>query len=118
MLNDHESAAETLNFLDSDVTMHSICDCIRLGKYNKSSNRPLLVGLSRACEVMLALSQSNKLSKRPGISIKPDVSPEERSTQSLLLKERKTLTASGTNQKNIKLLGNALFVNKQKYRII
>ena len=65
-----------------------------------------------------ALSQSHKLSERPGISIKPDLSPEERSTQSLLLKERKILIASGTEQKNIKLLGNALFVNKQKYGIV
>ena len=53
---------------------------------------------------MHALSQGHKLSKRPCIFIKPDLSPEERSVQSLLLKERKILIDSGTDRKNINYL--------------
>ena len=118
VMNDYKSAAATLNFLDSNLDTHSIRDCIRLGKYSDGRKRPLLVRLIRSCEAMHALSQGHKLSKRPGVFIKPDLSPEERSVQSLLLRERKILIDSGTDRKNIKLFGNVLFVNNQKYGVV
>ena len=117
MKNDHESAAATFNFLDSDIGTHSIRDCVRLGKYTVDRNRPLLIRLTRSNEALLALSQSHNLSKRPGIFIKPDLSPDETPIQSLLLKEQKKLIDFLIERKNIKLhvLGNTLFVNKHKY---
>ena len=75
MMNDLEAASSTLNFLVSSINKTSISDCFRLGKYNQSRNRPLLVRLTRACDAMLALSQGYKLSKQPGTFIKPDLSP-------------------------------------------
>ena len=97
------------------IGSHPIRDCVRLGNYNVDCNRALLVRLTWYYEAVLALSQSHKLSKWPGIFIKPDFFQDERSIQSLLLKERKKLIDSGTERKNIKLLGNTLFLNKQKY---
>ena len=43
MTNDHESVTAILNFLDSRLSSHSIHDCVRLGKYSDSRNRPLWV---------------------------------------------------------------------------
>ena len=79
MMNDLEAASSTLNILVSSINKTSISDCFRLGKYNQSRNRPLLVRLTRACDAMLALSQGYKLSTQPDTFIKPDLSPEERS---------------------------------------
>ena len=54
----------------------------------------------------------------PGVSIKPDLSPRERTEESLLLKERRALILSGTDRKAIKIRGSALFVNKIKYGVV
>ena len=89
-----------------------------LGKYNESHTRPILVRLTRACEVQSILSQRYKLSQSPGISIKPDLSQEERAIESLLLKERKALIVSGTERKSIRIRGSTLFVNKVKYGVV
>ena len=88
-----------LLFLDSEKGTHSIRVCVRLGKYSVDRNRPLLVLLTRSYEAVLALSQSHKLSKRPGIFIKPDLSPDKKPIQSLLLKKRKKFIDSGTERK-------------------
>ena len=115
---DLESSTATLSLVDSNITDRSIRDCFRLGKYNESHTRPILVRLTRACEVQSILSQRYKLSQSPGISIKPDLSQEERAIESLLLKERKALIVSGTERKSIRIRGSTLFVNKVKYGVV
>ena len=102
--NDHETAAAILNFLVSDIGSHSICDCFRLEKYSVDCNRPLLLRLTRPYEAVLVLSQSHELSKRPGIFIKLDFSPDERPIQSLLLKEPKKLIDSWAEWKTLNYL--------------
>jgi len=47
------------------------------------------------------------------IYIKPDLSPEERAKESILLKERWGLIQKGAERKQIKLRNGALFVDNQ-----
>lgn len=75
---DLESSTATWSVVDSNVKDCSIRDCFRLGEYEESCTQPILIRLTRACEMQSILSQRYKLSQSPGISIKPDLSPEER----------------------------------------
>ena len=54
---DLEGAGEILSSIDSLVTVNTICDCFRLGKYkeNNSRPRPLLVKLTRSSDVQSIL---------------------------------------------------------------
>ena len=49
---------------------------------------------------MLILGKRFKLSSLSGVYIKPDFSPKERATETMLLKERKLLIAAGTEKKS------------------
>ena len=117
---DLECAGEILSSIDSLVTVNTICDCFRLGKYkeNNSRPRPLLVKLSRPSDVQSILMGRKNLASRPGIGIKPDLSADDRKIESLLLKERRSLIVSGVERKNIRISGSTIYVNKQKYGII
>ncbi len=86
---------------DPVVTDTLIADSFRLGKFKDDRSRPLLVKLT-------ILMSRKKLASKPGIAIKPDLSPEERGIESLLLKERRTLIDSGVVRSVIKLSGKSL----------
>lgn len=109
---DTESVSELLNTIDTEVTSHSIQDCISLGRYSESKNRPILVKLSRTQDVSSILSRCYKLAPTPGISIKADMSREERIIESILLSERWKLITDGVTQANIRIRCNSLYVNK------
>ena len=47
--------------------------------------------------------------------VKPDLTPEEQTKQSILLKERRSLIQKGTDRKHIKLHSNSILVNNQPY---
>ena len=110
---DTESVSELLNSMDTGVTTHSIQDCIRLGRYSESKNRPILVKLSRAQDVSSILSKRYKLTSIPGISIKADMFREERITESILLSQRWKLITDGVLRANIRIRGKSLYVNKK-----
>ena len=93
---DIEAAAKLLSWLDPMVTTSLIIDSVRLGRYNEKSTRPLLVKLTRSNDVQSILMARKKLATRPKITIKPDMSAEDRRTESLLLKERRSLIDAGT----------------------
>lgn len=112
--NDMDAVADVLTSLDSMVHEHYIRDCQRLGKYLEMKHRPILVKLSRSCDVTSILSSRAKLAGRPGISIKPDMTKEERKIESILLQERRKLIQSGTTSSFIKLRGTSLYVNSKK----
>ena len=99
-----ESVTSTLQSLDPKVTEHSICDSFRLGKYDSTRHRPLLVKLASVSNI---LANRAKLASTPGITIRPDLTTQERATKSLLLKERRLLIIAGT-EKNIKIRENSL----------
>lgn len=115
---DYENACSLLSSINPLISELSICDCLRLGRYRDDRHRPVLVKLNRSCDVQSILSNRRVLSSRPGISIKPDLSPEERTIESLLLKERRSLINSGINSSCIKIRGNILFLNKNKHGTI
>ena len=71
--------------------------------------RPILVKLNRPTEVLKLLSSKESLPN--GVSFKPDQSKQQRTIESILLKERWKLIQSGTDRKVIKICYNTLLVN-------
>ena len=59
---DSEEVTNTIQKLDNTISSQSVRDCVRLGKYNTSRCRPILVTLSRSCEVSSILALRKNLS--------------------------------------------------------
>ena len=103
-----------LSSIDTSLTSASIKDFYRLGKFsasNTSSPRPILVKFLRTFEVTYVLSKRSQL-KQP-ISIKPDMSRDERASEAAFLKERWNLIQEGTDRKSIKLRNNEIYINNK-----
>ena len=92
------------------MSTFSLRDCVRLGKFNSSNTRPrpLLVKLTRIPDVDSVLYNRSNITE--GILVKPDMSRDERHKESILLKERWSLTQSGVDKKHIKIRGTKLFI--------
>ena len=113
---DLNEVTSVLSSINTNISSNSIRDCFRLGKYSTNRSRPLLVKLTRSCDVHTTLSL--RLSEFPGVFIKPDLSPKDRHTESLLLKERRNLINSGVDRRPIRLNGNYLIVNRQRFGFV
>jgi len=98
---------------DKSINPLSIRDLLRLGKYREEAKkpRPILIRLTRTLDVSLLLAKAKSLPK--GISIKPDMTREEREIESLLQKERWSIIQTGVNRKAIKIRSNKIFVNNK-----
>jgi len=92
-----------LNIIDTSIGESSISDIHRLGKFSAENSRPrpLLVKFLRALDASTVLFNRSKI-KNP-ILIKPDLIPEERKIESILLHERWNLIQQGIDHKTIKL---------------
>lgn len=104
--------------IDSSIEPNAIKDFFRLGKFKSDSNRPrpLLVKFLRSTDAINILQNKTKLSS--GIYIKPDLSPEERAKEAMLLKERHLLIQKGVDRRQIKLRNYSIFIdNKPHCRI-
>ena len=103
-----------LSDIDSSLTGASVRDFHRLGKFKPSNTRPrpLLVKLLRTFEASLILSKKDSLTSST-ISIKRDLSPEERAIENALLKERRSLIDSGIERRHIKIRGISLYVKNK-----
>ena len=115
---DHDSVVEVVQTLDSSLDQQSIRDCFRIGKYSKEKSRPILIKLARVQSVTSILSNLKKLSEDPKhrkISIKRDMSKQERQNERLLLKERYQLIEAGTSRKDLRIRGNKLLVKNEVY---
>ncbi len=112
---DMEDAGEVLSCIDPSVTEGKIKECFRLGKYNEEKSRPLLIKLLRCIDVESVLAGRSQLATRPGITIKPDLSKQERAIQNLLLKERRSLISSGVPSRSIRLRGSTILVHNKKH---
>lgn len=112
---DFSSVTEIITKVNENISPLSIRDLHRLGKYQEQSRRPrpILVKFNRAIDVSILLSNTNTLPR--GIRIKPDMNPEERQTESLLLKERWSLIQRNISRKVIKIRGNKIFVNSMPH---
>ena len=115
LVQDNKDVAHVIRKLDDSIPEHSIQDCSRLGRFSEERCRPILVKMSRSCEVSSILAQRRKLKNSPGIVIKPDLSPADRKINSILLKERWSLMKAGTSRDQIRIMGNAIFVRNTKY---
>ena len=113
-INDTKAVLNITKIIDPDFSEHSLCDCSRLGRFNVSHNRPILVKFSRSRDVVSLLSNRYKLASTKGFFIKPLMSRDERRIESILLKKRRDLITSGVSSSQIKLRGNLLFVNKKR----
>ena len=96
---DLTSVTELITKVDENINPLSIRDIHRLGKYQEKPNRPrpILTKFNRAIDVSLLLSKTSSLPK--GIRVKPDMSPAERETENLLLKERRALINDGQGRR-------------------
>ncbi len=112
---DSGAVASLIQKIDDSIPAQSIRDCVRLGKYNEKKHRPILVKLTRTCEVSSILAGRKNLRASPGFSIKPDMSKAERLIESTLLKKRWELIQSGTERKDIKIKGITIWVKNMKY---
>lgn len=90
----------------------SILDCHRLGRFSSSNTRPrqILVYFNSCTVVMDILSKRSVFSP---YLVKPDLSPEERANEKILMRARWELIKSGTAKSDIKVRRNSLFVNGQ-----
>ena len=110
-----EKVTEVLSKIEKDVGPQSIRDCFRLGKYKEIHDRPrpVLIKMNRSIDVISLLSACKNLPDC--LAIKPDLTPEERQLDSILLKERWGLIQSGQNKKDIKIQGTKLYLKGNLY---
>ena len=110
---DLSNIAKIITKVDENVNPLSIHDLHRLGKYQEQPRypRPILIRFNRAIDVSLLLSKADSLPS--GLRIKPDMTRDERLTESILLKERWALIQKETDCKTIKIRGNKIFVNNK-----
>ena len=113
MKKDMENVMEALSATDIDIEPSDIKDLYRLGKYDQKSERPrpLLVKFLRSNTAIDILSSKSKL--EAPIYIKPDLTPQERQKERLLLKERRSLIDNGTERRYIKIRNDSLYLNNK-----
>ena len=92
---DLQEIINTFSKVDKSVPPQSIKDHYRLGKFKQSLHRPrpILVTLNSTTDVYSLLSKRSAV--KPPLLIKPDLSRQERSFESVLLSERWSLLQSG-----------------------
>lgn len=108
---DLASITSLVQTIDPQMPQYVIKDCNRLGKFREDHTRPrpILVKLRRSADASCILA--NRQSLDPPFIIKPDLSPEARAINALLMKARWSLIQKGTERKCIKIRNSKLFVN-------
>ena len=111
---DLDKAVLLLSGLDNSINSQCVKDVFRLGKFSVENQkpRPVLVKFIRAADAISVLSKRGSLRSSP-IFIKPDMSPTEKKSESMLLKERWSLIQSGVRRDVIKIRGSRLFVSNK-----
>ena len=113
---DFSKVVSVVSRINSNVHSQAIKDCFHLGKYDPQHKRPrpIMVRFIRTLDVSSILSKRSVLS--PPINIKPDMFPEERLRDSILLKERWSLIIqSGISRSDIKIRKSHLYVKNKPY---
>jgi len=87
---DHDLTNITQAFSETQVPLerNSIKDCHRLGKFRETANKPKPILITFLCSGDASLALSKISSFKGQVLIKPDLSPEERSQEAVLLKQR------------------------------
>ena len=112
---DLDKSLDILTTMKADINSFSIRDCFRLGKFKKERThpRPHMVKLNRAVDVTSILS--NRSRSPTGVSIKVDLTQEERRRDALLLAERWRLLQSGVDKKLTRIRFSDSYVRGKKY---
>ena len=112
---DFDKDLEVISKLDPQISLSSVKDHLRLGKFDPESahTRRILVKFLRASEAASVLSKP--VGVKAPLSIKPDLSPQDRRRDSALMKERWALIQSGVNTSEIKIKGFRLLVCNKVY---
>ena len=115
MAQDSTNVVSALQNIDSNLSESVVRDCFRLGKYKQNSSRPrsILAKLCRTIDVVNILSKKDVYPNE--ITIKPDMSPEERSIEAELLKQRWSLIQYGIDRKFIKIKKASIYVSNKFY---
>ena len=110
-----DKSLDILTTINADINSFSIRDCFRLSKFKKERThpRPLMVKLNRAVHVTSILSNRSRSPK--SVSIKADLTQEERRRDALLLAERWRLLQSGVDKKLIRIRFSGMYVRGKKY---
>ena len=108
---DLSASVNVLSPLNSSIQSQSIKDCFRLGKFSSDAPRPrpILIKFVRVADVTSILSKRKNLSHP--YSIKPDLSPDQRLQESILMKERWSLIQSGVSRSHIRIRGNSIYIH-------
>ena len=85
---DLESVVSALYEIDPNIQSQSISHCFRLGQYKKAGHRsrPIQMKMIRAADVISLLMKRGSSNKN--YLIKPHLSPEDRLSESILLKKK------------------------------
>ena len=109
-----DDSAATLSILGRvlvSLSDYSIRDTQRIGKYSPERTRPLLVTLLKArdvcCILQKVIDSPNVLPD--GITIKRHMSPAEKHSESILLKQRWELSQKEEDKSHLKIKGNKLY---------
>ena len=81
---DVKSVLETLNGIKVQLNPDHIIDCFRLGKFKQNQPRPRPILIILQCTMDVNSILANKSSLPSSLVIKPDMSPQERATESTL----------------------------------
>jgi len=113
---DMDKSVSALSKVNEDIIADLVRDCIRLGSYKKELNCtcPILIKLNRAMDVISVLSNLGA-NQDKSISIKPDMIPDERKKEGLLLKERWSLLQSGIDKADIKIRSSSIYFKGEKH---
>ena len=103
---DINSVLQNLNL--NSQTQPCVRDCRRIGKYDvsKPRPRPIIVTLNSTIEVSSILARRRFVT--PPVTSKADLTPAERKTESVLLRERHKLIEDG---RSIKMYNSSLYLN-------
>ena len=116
-INRSQSELEKIVSVLPSVNPTSIKDFHCLGKFKKNQDRPrpiiIIVKFLRILDAAAVLSNLDKISSP--FSVKPDMTPEQRSIESKLLKERYNLIQQGFSRRNIKTRNSRLYVSDRLY---
>ena len=114
---DSNAVSKVFSSIDVHIEPNQVVDCFRLGKFksNQSRLKPILVKLQ--CTIDATTILVNRTSLSSPIFIKPDMSPAEQKTESILLKERWLLIEGGFDCKSVKIssVNHSIYVNNQVF---
>jgi len=110
-----ESVSEIFASVNVQVNPSQILDCYHLGRFKSQQTRlrPILVKLKQTIDVSAILA--NRWSLSCPFLLKPDMSPDECTTESILLGEQWSLIQAGYDHKRIKISNNHIYLNNQLF---